>query len=203
MVDAMNQVLQLRQQGMTDNQIVQQMQRDGVSTQDIFDALSQADIGGPMPPPPGASSMPPSGVQMGQMQMASAPSQMPGQTVMNDDRIQEVAEQIINEKWEEVIKEVQKVVSWKQQVEGHIQTLQDNVQALKDEFNQLRQGVLGRINESDDVVRNVSSELKAVHKVFKDVIPTFTENVAELSRLTGRVKPVRGKATVKTKSAKK
>ena len=56
-------VLELRQQGMSDNQIVQQMQRDNHSSEDIFNALSQADLKNQnMPgnlPPPMAETVPP------------------------------------------------------------------------------------------------------------------------------------------------
>ncbi|MBW2963814.1 hypothetical protein KY306_03540, partial [Candidatus Woesearchaeota archaeon] len=59
-----NQVLQMRQQGYSDNQIVQYLQRQGFTSQQVYDAMSQADFsklsGAPvaqeapaeMPPPP-------------------------------------------------------------------------------------------------------------------------------------------------------
>ena len=74
------------------------------------------------------------------------------------------------------------------EAEPAIQKIKDDVAALKEDFNQLRQGVLGKINEYDTNMRDVGSELKAVQKVFKDVIPKFTENVAELSRVSKTIK---------------
>lgn len=186
------QVLQMRQQGTSDNQIVQALQRQGVATQEIFDALSQADLtaitaaeeapapqdvsqAGEYPPAPGGSDIPEG--------YGYSPDAAPA-----DERIQQVAEAIINEKWEELAGEVQKVVAWKEEVETELQKLQDALAALKEEFRQLHQGVLGKVGEYDERMRDVSADLKAVQKVFKDVIPSFTENVAELSRVAKAMK---------------
>lgn len=178
------QVLSLRGRGLTDNQVIQELQKRGLSTQQIFDAMSQADlapaqdlsVSAPGDPFPGEYPVPPQ--QYSEQYPAAS----------DDERIHEVAEAIINEKWDEVLGDIQKIVAWKDAVENDIQQLKDETSAIKEEFNQLRQGILGKINESDANMRDVSSELKAVHQVFKDVIPTFTENVAELSRLTKKVK---------------
>ncbi len=196
----LQQVLQMRQQGIPDNQIVQMLQKQGLHTQQVFDAMSQADLSMNMspsqqiPPEPSAEeySYPPESYPLQQKAPEAyhdaydVPSAAPpGNT---DDRIQEVAEAIINEKWEELVKEVQKIISWKEKVEVDIQKLKDEQSALKDEFDQLRQGVLGKVGEYDERMRNVASELTAVQKVFKEVIPPFTENVAELSRITKGMK---------------
>ena len=179
------QVLDLRQKGMADNQIIQELQKQGMSTQQIFDSLSQADVapsawdaGMPTDMPPMAE--PP------QQYAQYAPQQ---QHAASEERVQEVAEAIISEKWDELLKEMQKVVGWKERMDGEIQSMKDALSSLKEEFNQLRQGVLGRVSEADERMREVSSELKAVHNIFKDVLPSFTENVAELSRVTSRLSP--------------
>ena len=213
---AVQQVLTLRQQGKTDNQVVQDLQKQGMSTQQIFDALSQADLSDAhepemqwpehdqlsemAPPPQFAQQAPQQFAQQQPMQPQAsqhapqfsqfAPQQSQQQS-HSDERIEEVAEAIINEKWDEMLKEVQKIITWKEHVESENITLREQLSALKDEFNQLRQGLFGKISEADDRMRDVSSSLSAVQKVFKDVIPEFTANVAELGRLTGRVKPVR------------
>jgi len=179
------QVLSLRGRGLTDNQVIQELQKQGMSTQQIFDAMSHADLAA-TPEQEEPMSMP------NQLEAYPAPPQQyaePAPYASDDDRIHEIAEAIINEKWDEVLADIQKIVAWKDAVENDIQQLKDETAAIKDEFNQLRQGILGKITESDANMRDVSSELKAVHQVFKDVIPTFTENVAELSRLTKKIKP--------------
>src|SRR3989344_20218 len=136
------QVLDLRQKGMTDNQIIQQLQKQGMSTQQIFDSLSQADLSGAAPPAPQWEEMPPMG----------GPEPYAPQHG-NEERLQEVAEAIISEKWDELLKEMQKVVGWKERMDGEVQSMKDALSSLKDEFNQLRQGILGKVTEADERMR--------------------------------------------------
>ena len=56
----------------------------------------------------------------------------------------------------------------------------NDVEKLKEDFKVLHEGVLGKLEDYDTRMRDVGTELKAVGKVFKDVIPEFVENVKEL-----------------------
>ena len=186
----------MRQRGMSDNQILQELQNQGMTTQQIFDTMSQADL---------AAMGEPGAEEMGQQeesgyaepypqQQWSAPAQPQQEwnapaSGADEGRIHEIAEAIISEKWEEGTGEIRKVIARKERVELDMQKMKDELAALKEEFNQLRQGILGKISEYDANMRDVSSELKAVHNVFKEVIPSFTENVVELSRLTKKLNP--------------
>ncbi len=185
------QVIQLRQQGMQNNQIIQTLQNQGYNSAQIFDAISQADIKGvvgsqeaapvpaaaqptaPMPPVPEA---PP-------IQPAPAPSPEIGR-----ERIEEVAESIIDEKWDELMKSVDKIVAWKETVESKMTKIEQSISNLKERFEELHTGILGKIGEYDKGIRDVGAELKAMQGVFKKVLPTFTENVSELSRITKGLK---------------
>lgn len=183
------QILDLRSKGSSDNQIVQQLQRQGFSYQQIYDAMSQADLsklsGAPlpeeMPPAPEPEPAPQSYPQ-------PYPQEYPAYPAASEERISEVAEAIINEKWEDLIVEVKKIADWKEKMENQLQKMADDFQRLKGQFDELHKGVIGKISEYDENIRDVGSELKAVEKVFKDVIPSFTENVSELSRITKNFK---------------
>ena len=52
----------------------------------------------------------------------------------------------------------------------------------------LQEAVLGKLENYDTRMRDVGTELKAVGKVFKDVIPTFVDNVKELSSVKEEMK---------------
>jgi hypothetical protein len=103
-------------------------------------------------------------------------------------RIEEIAESIINEKWDELIREVKKIIEWKERVEEKQMKMSSEMAKLNEDFRILHQGVLGKLDAYDERMRDVGTELKAVGKVFKDVVPEFVENVKELSRITGRKK---------------
>ena len=95
---------------------------------------------------------------------------------------------MIDEKWDELIAEVKKIVEWKNQMEEKQGKIHSDVDKLKEDFNVLHQGVLGKLEDYDKRMRDVGTELNAVGKVFKDVVPEFVENVKELGHMTGKIR---------------
>ena len=116
-----------------------------------------------------------------------------GTPVGGDDikeRVEEIAEAIIDEKWNELIKDINKVIEWKEKTETEINTIEQEIANLKERFESLHRGVLGKITEYDNNLANVGSEIKAMDMVFKKILPTFTENVQKLERITRGVNSV-------------
>ncbi|MFO8015941.1 MAG: hypothetical protein R6U32_02460 [Candidatus Woesearchaeota archaeon] len=243
-------VLTMRDQGLTNNQIVEALQREGYSLDLINNAINQADIkegvltqtkgdnmpdnqqdnsqegqGGqaqqdqtpaqgqgqqqaPQSPPP----MPPQGgpqAQAGQQAPPQGPGQMPQMGAQQgpppmppsggpggmdqgqgatEERIQEIAEAIIDEKWSELISNVNKIVEWKDETESRITKIEQQMKDLKESFDKLHEGVLGRISEYDKGIKEIGTEIKALEKVFQKILPGFVENVNELSRITSKMK---------------
>ncbi len=156
---------QMRSQGLPDTVIQNEMAKQGFPEPAVNQAISQMDMSQGVPP-----ASPP-------------PMPAPGQDPMSG-RIEEIAESIIDEKWDELISEVKKIIDWKNSVEEKQTKLAYDLQKLKEDFASLHQGVLGKLEAYDNRMRDVSTELNAVGKVFKDTIPEFVENVKELGRLT-------------------
>jgi len=59
---------------------------------------------------------------------------------------------------------------------------------LKEQFDALHKGILGKIEEYDKGIKDVGTDIRAMEEVFKKTLPTFTENIHELSRLTKNIK---------------
>jgi hypothetical protein len=196
------QVTSMRQQGMSNNQIVQTLQRDGYDSARIFDALSQADMqtGAPIQgygqqdmgsiqqqPMPAMGQMPADqGMMMGPQQYSQQYSAQPmgGER----ERIEEMAETIIDEKWDELIKNINKIVEWKDKTEARILKMEQEMKDLKDSFDKLHKAIIGKISDYDQNIINVGTEIKAMERVFQKILPTFTDNVNELSRITKSIK---------------
>ena len=182
-----DEVKQLRTQGMSDNQIIDDLKAKKFSLTQINDALAQSAIAAPDTPMTGpeATSAP---IQPGPMpgEEAPQPTEQMGEDMYG--RIEEIAEGIIDEKWDSLIEEVKKIIEWKDGVEGTITKLHGDVDKLKTDFGELHQGVLGKLEDYDTRMGEVGTELKAVGKVFKDVVPEFVENVKELKSITKKVK---------------
>ena len=114
----MDQVLALRQQGIPDDQIISQLQQSGLSQEQVYNAMSQADIGntaglppqggpppmdGPMPgnPPPMGEpgAMPPMEAPMGGPPMMEPHDTGHNMAAGDKAMIEELTEAIIDEKW--------------------------------------------------------------------------------------------------------
>ncbi|HIH24741.1 TPA: hypothetical protein HA251_06940 [Candidatus Woesearchaeota archaeon] len=87
-----------------------------------------------------------------------------------------------------MVADINKVISWKESTEARITKLEQQMNDLKDQFDKLHQAVIGKVGEYDQHILEVGAEVKAMEKVFSKVLPVFTDNVAELSRITDTMK---------------
>jgi uncharacterized phage infection (PIP) family protein YhgE len=240
-------ILQMRGQGLSNNQIVQALQKNGYQTHQIFDAFSQADLRAPGPiqgiqsdldryhqqPMPGQDPNqeglgmppvdrnaeiegpqnledldqtgldeplppPPHGEQIGSETLQGIEAETPqtsgypnyNNTGSNDvsGRIEEVAEAIIDEKWQDLIKDFNKLLEWKNDVEQRMAAIEEGFENLKTGFDSLQKGVVDKVRDYDKSVKDVTTEMKAVEQMFQKIVPTFTENVNELGRITKGMK---------------
>jgi len=176
-------VMTLRSQGTPNNQIIQILQSEGFSSDQIFDAMNQADmqqnIGQGMSEP----NVPP-------QQMEPQPQAFQPQSFDNPNRevIEETSEAIINEKWKSMSSNLQKLTEWKDKMEHRMDKMESEFSHLQQNFDKLHQAIIGKVGEYDQNILNVGTEIKAMEKVFQKILPTFTENVNELSRLTEKMK---------------
>ena len=189
-------VVQLKNQGLSNDQIIAELQRRGYSSAQIFDALSEAQLRlsvpekTPAPPtappiapkqttPPALPELPPAPAAL------ATPAPKPEIT---KETIEEIAEAIINEKWDELMKAVDIIIDWKDKAEGRLSKVEQAIADLKSDITTLKQTIIGRIEEYDQSIKEIGTEMKAMSEVFKKVIPTLTENVKELSAITEELK---------------
>ena len=55
---------------------------------------------------------------------------------------------------------------------------------LTSALNSLNKSLMGKISEYDKNISNVGTEIKAMEKVFEKVLPSLTENVNKLERMS-------------------
>lgn len=211
-------VMQMRQQGLSNNQIIQNLQRMGHATTDIFDAMSQADLksnidaapiegfsnsavenpmsfggmGSPsgMGPPPAMDMGAMQGPPQGSMPMSLSSSMPSLQGGVSKEEMEEIVEQIIDEKWAEIAGSINKIVEWKGKVESRLAAIEEQMKDTQKQFDDLRQSVLNKVGEYDQHITTVGTDVKAMEQVFQKMLPLFAENVRELSRITDNLKTV-------------
>jgi hypothetical protein len=225
-----NEILQMRQQGISNNQIIQNLQREGYTNTQIFDAMNNADtkmaVQGVKPnlqqqsPPPSTNdnsspdifthppvegnnpAPPPASPQQRPEPLVSSPSPQPmtqpsgpepvqnysPQSTNAQVKVEELVEAIVEEKWDELLKDVNKIVHWKNKVETRLSEVEVKLDHLKESYAELQKAIFGKVNEYDKHIQDVGSEIKAMEKVFSKVLPVFTENINELSTITKKLK---------------
>lgn len=187
-----DQITAMRQQGYSNNQIIQTLQRDGYNSSQIFDAISQSEISSGQSPAQLnndqisfqtqqlGQQLPP----MSQQPSTSAPIPMSGL----QSTPEELIEAIIEEKWNELVKDINKVIEWKQRADSKLVTMEQQLKDMQSQFDKLHQAIIGKVGDYDKHILDVSTQLQAMEKVFGKVLPTFIDNVNELNSITQRVK---------------
>jgi hypothetical protein len=188
-------VIGMRQQGMSNNQIIQDLQRQGYNPQQIFDAINMAEPTNIPAGPLQGNSFPTQQPLQQDFAMPSDPGSMMQQPIgfssggdLSKEKLEEMAEAIIDEKWEELVKSINKIIEWKGKIEGNISKIEQEMKDLKDMFNQVHSSLIGKIGEYDKNIMSVGTEVKAMSQVFEKILPTFTENVSELRRIVKSTK---------------
>ena len=185
-----DQVMVMRQRGMGNDQIIQELERQGYNSSQIFDALNQASLMGPNPGIDQSQNFPQQDFSQEQFmpsQQTMEQDQQP-QPQIDKDQIEEVAEAIIDEKWKEFEEDLKVIIEWKEKTESKINRLEQEIADLTSALNSLNKSLMGKISEYDKNISNVGTEIKAMEKVFEKVLPSLTENVNKLERLSKSAK---------------
>ncbi len=183
-----NQVMALKQKGVNNDQIIPELERQGYNSSQIFDALNQVNISGGNAgqEPPNLSIPQP---DFPQEQPYTSPEQRleptpPPQELINKEQIEEIAEAIIDEKWKEFEEDVKIIVDWKEKTETKIGQIEQQIKDLTNSLNNLHKSIISKISGYDRNITDVGTEMKAMEKVFQKILPSLTENVNKLDRMT-------------------
>jgi hypothetical protein len=191
-----DQVMSMQQQGLTNNQIIQTLQRQGYQPQQIYDAMAQAESRvGPEPMPEAPSAGPGEFPAAGGMGMGA----QRGEGGEAPKGAEEMVEAIVEEKWHEFTRELGKVTEWKDATTSRLDKVDQSMADMKSDLDNLHKAIVSKISEYDKNLLDVGTEIKAMEKVFQKVLPELTGSVAELSRMTKTVKAKQAPLPVKKK----
>ena len=195
-----DQVLMMKQQGYTNNQIVQMLQSQGYNTSQVYDAINKAnlstDVSSLEQPEMG---MPDYGQDYEQQQYQQPlpqaqnyqpPKEVPAPISIDEERIQEVAEAIIDEKWNEFAADIRRVIEWKDKSEDRMAKIEQQLIDLRLSVDSLAKSIMTKISSYDQNITDVGTEIKAMEKVFQKVLPNLTESVNKLDRMTKGMKEI-------------
>ena len=166
-----DQIMAMKQQGMDNNQIVSEMEKQGYNSSQIFDALNQVNISGgnvglEQPPDLGnvGQQQSPQDFSYGmpQQQPEHVPREEP---TMDKEQIEEIAEVIIDEKWKEFEEDVKVIIDWKEKTEARVNKLEQQIKDVEGTLNSLHKSIINKISDYDKNLTDVGTEIKVMEKV--------------------------------------
>jgi DNA-binding transcriptional MerR regulator len=256
-------VMQLRQQGKTEPEIINSLQQEGTSPQEINEALSQSQIKSeiatqnqppqlppeqkappPQPPqytseaPPQQSQMQPSMAQQPPMQEQptqepyppqeqppteqAAPGQytqeqypaeanmgqyqepayeQPAEYGTDVETINEVADQIVDEKTSKMKKQITSLIKFKEDAQLEIERVSKQLAKIESTMNELQMAIIGKIGEYGKDIQNISREMSTTQESFSKVLNPLTDNIRELQKITGKTKTSKPKPKTSKKKS--
>ncbi|NIA03926.1 MAG: hypothetical protein GWP09_01070, partial [Nitrospiraceae bacterium] len=113
---------------------------------------------------------------------------------------EELTEAIIDERWTDLMKNIQKIVDWKNRSEERIAHLEKGFSDLEDDFKRLELAIVGRIKEYDQNLQETLGNVKALNMVFKQILPQFSLDIKNLHRIVSELK---GESNASSNAGKK
>ena len=195
------QVIHMVEQGYSNEEIINALQNQGYSNQAISEALNQAhtksSVEGAVPSP----QMQPSVLNQSDKSFTTrqvpvtpfkeqylSPVQNLSSERQSSDQFQELAESIIDEKWQKVLEDIGDLAVWKEKVRSDIVSLKQELLRMEARFENLQNAITGKIKDYDKNIGDVGTDIKALEKLLQNILQPLSTNVKELSKITERLK---------------
>jgi hypothetical protein len=198
----------LLSQGLSNQEVTRKLEEKGYNLQQISDAINQANIKkgveGNMPPQNMQESameqeipLPPqdqsqvSAVDPGYQQQTAY--QQPQQNYYPQQAggygdIQAIVEQIVEEKWREMVKGIGDMGVFKARVSDDVEAVKQELLRTQKRLEDLQIAVLGKVKEYHEGVARMGNDMKALEQVFAKILEPLTMNIKELGRITEDLK---------------
>tara|TARA_Y100000310_G_C20663933_1_gene806392 strand:+ start:568 stop:1383 length:816 start_codon:yes stop_codon:yes gene_type:complete len=115
------------------------------------------------------------------------PSFTPSVFGSTTEDIEEIAEAIINEKWQKAMEGFGDISLFKEKTSTDIESVKQEILRLENRFDNLQASLMGKVKEYDETVSGVGVELKALEKVMRNIIGPLTKNVKDLEKVSERL----------------
>ncbi len=184
-----NRVVQMQQQGMSDNDIITALKNEGVSSKDISDSLAQARIKMAVSQedqtaeyPQQAQYAPQEQQYAPQDQGQYAPQQYAEQGSMSIETITEIVDRIIAEKLKEINQKIKPVVDFKNKAEEDITDLKERVKRIESMMDALQKSVIGKVGEFGQSTSMIHQDLENLHGTVSKLMNPLIDNYNELKK---------------------
>lgn len=193
----LDQVVRMQSQGMTEDQIINQLRQDGVPPKQITDALSHSRIKSAVSgeyPNTGMEGMEQSIIDQGGMnpeagmqnQEYAPQSQEYGNYPMQQqeyysappqsDNTLEIAEQVFAEKSQKIIQQVKDIQEFKTIAETKIDSMNERLKKIESIIDKLQASILHQVGSYGDNLESIKKEMSMMQESFGKVIKSSSES---------------------------
>lgn len=204
-------VIGMQQQKKDDSEIVAALTEQGVNPNQIVEAFNQARIkqavvAKPEVPMPAEGLAPsilttegrqteqaqapeeyyPAPVS-GQMQEQSYGYSQQQPAAVDTEAIEEIAESIINEKWEEARAKISSIAEWKDYTENRLGSMEERNKRVEKALDSLQAALLGKVQQYGQDIKSLNTEMKSIEGAFSKLLSPLSANIQELQKITGKM----------------
>lgn len=197
----MEKIQQMKSEGKSDQQILQELQAQGISPQQAYESLSQATI------KQAVTTQPESEFQSSALQpsMLASEEQMPSPNQSTQDTqymqpseysypeqyqeayapsfsadtIAEISEQVISEKFSSLREQLEKIIDFRTSTSAKINALDERLQRIEKIIDRLQLSILQKVGEQLTNIEDIKNELIETQKSFKSVISERHQKVSK------------------------
>jgi len=102
--------------------------------------------------------------------------------------VQAIVEQVIEEKWKDMMKDTGDIKVFKARVADDIEAIKQEVIRTQKRLEDLQVAVMGKVKDYNTSVVKIGSDMKALEQVFGKILEPLTLNIKELGRITEELK---------------
>ena len=147
----------------------------------------------------------------GSQMTASYPYQYPtypesSQRGANTEEIHEIAEEIVNEKWQEIKDKIGDLGDWKTHAERRLASAEERLERLESSLDRLQSAILSKVNDYGKDIKNLGAEMSSIEGVLGKVLGPMLDNVKELGKMKDEIKSsieIPGKPEEKTEKKRR
>src|SRR3989339_595614 len=173
-----NDALAMLKKDFKKEEITRSLEARGYTLQQIADAMNQAEIKQGV-----QRNMP--GQEEGYQDLDIP---MPTQAAVNYDEVQALVEQIVEEKWKEMMKSVGDISIFKARVSDDMEAVKQELLRTQKRLEDLQVAVLGKVKDYNESVLGIGNDMKALEQVFSKIMEPLVSNVKELGKITEELK---------------
>jgi DNA-binding transcriptional MerR regulator len=206
---ALERVMELQQQGISDSEIIGRLRQEGISPREIDEALNQSKIKSAV----SQSSMP-EGMEQSIVDNTPSPEYNPQQQMPQQDQnwggyaettqpydsnagsyysggvstetITEIAEQVATEKLDKFTKKTGDLVKFKNEVEDSLTDLNERLKRIESSIESLQRDVIRKVGEFGESSALVHRDLENLHGTVSKLMNPLIDNYNELKKVNSK-----------------